>query len=200
MRENRRRGERRERIVNAAIKLFADADYAQVSMDDIASAAGVAKGTLYNYFRSKEELYVEVIRYRFESLVELLGRAFDARNQPWTDLRSFVLHYEAFMHKHPHFFKLLRRARTEPGFADEFSGLERKVVELLASVLKRGMRAGEFRNGSAEFYARLILGMVEREVDYRLGKRNRARKTDDIVNFIRMGLCRDGVDVERKDA
>ncbi len=194
MRRTVSKSQKRDRIVDAAIRLFADADLSQVSMDDIARCAGVAKGTLYNYFRSKEDLYIEAIRHRFKKLVSLLERAFRTRRQPQRDLRSFILHYEAFMRKHPHFFRLLQRSRTEPNYAASLEELDRNVATLLADVIRRGMRSGEFRNGSADFRARLILGMIERDVEHRINRRSRTPGVDGIMSFIRSGLVKRDVD------
>src|SRR5713101_436090 len=52
---------KRERILNAALKLFAHEPYQAVTMDRVAEAAGVAKGTLYLYFPSKDALYLGVL-------------------------------------------------------------------------------------------------------------------------------------------
>src|SRR6266852_8707140 len=52
---------KRERILTAALKLFAHEPYQAVTMDRVASAAGVAKGTLYLYFPSKDALYLGVL-------------------------------------------------------------------------------------------------------------------------------------------
>lgn len=53
---------RREQIREAARQLFEDAGYDAVSMSDVASAAGVTRGLVHHYFRSKRELYLEVVR------------------------------------------------------------------------------------------------------------------------------------------
>ncbi len=52
---------KRERILAAALKLFAHEPYQAVTMDRVAEAAGVAKGTLYLYFQSKDALYLGVL-------------------------------------------------------------------------------------------------------------------------------------------
>ena len=93
-------------MIDAACELFSQGDYHNVGMDDIARAAGVAKGTLYLYFNSKEDLYVSVIRYRLERLVELLEQSYESRQDVWLNLRSFLIHLDAFFRKHPHFFEL----------------------------------------------------------------------------------------------
>ena len=54
--------ERRQQILDAAMRLFRQRPYSQVSVSDIAAEAGVAKGLLHHYFESKRELYLEVVR------------------------------------------------------------------------------------------------------------------------------------------
>lgn len=56
------RDERREQILACARRLFSERNYAAVSMEDIARAAGVARGLLHHYFGAKRELYLEVVR------------------------------------------------------------------------------------------------------------------------------------------
>ncbi|WP_162941983.1 TetR/AcrR family transcriptional regulator [Desertimonas flava] len=53
---------RRDQILRVAARLFADRPYSDVSISDIAGAAGVARGLLHHYFGSKRELYLEVVR------------------------------------------------------------------------------------------------------------------------------------------
>ena len=53
--------ERRERIIRAAMELLEDAEYEKVQMRDVADRAGVALGTVYRYFTSKEHLYAAVL-------------------------------------------------------------------------------------------------------------------------------------------
>jgi AcrR family transcriptional regulator len=53
---------RRREILRAAARLFGERPYSEVSVNDIADAAGVAKGLMHHYFGSKRELYLEVVR------------------------------------------------------------------------------------------------------------------------------------------
>jgi len=59
---------RRQRIVEAAVRLFAAAPYASVRMDEIASAAAVAKPTLYRYFPTKETLFIASLEWTLNDL------------------------------------------------------------------------------------------------------------------------------------
>lgn len=60
-RKERVTGERRRQILDAALAVFTDKGYAEATVPDIAEAAGVAVGTIYNYYESKRDLLVSVI-------------------------------------------------------------------------------------------------------------------------------------------
>jgi len=68
-RRGRQKQEREQRIVKAAERLFARKGYAEVAMEDIADRAGLAVGTIYNYFPSKSALLLAIVRCETESLL-----------------------------------------------------------------------------------------------------------------------------------
>ncbi|MFC0296189.1 TetR/AcrR family transcriptional regulator [Geobacillus jurassicus] len=63
---------RKEDVIETAMKLFAEKGYHATSMQEIAERSGVAKGSIYNYFKSKEELAVSIFRYHYEVLFRQL--------------------------------------------------------------------------------------------------------------------------------
>ena len=70
-----RRGERHEAIVAAALEEFAARGFAATRLDDVARRAGVAKGTIYLYFRDKESLFQELVRAMVSPLVGAITTA-----------------------------------------------------------------------------------------------------------------------------
>jgi AcrR family transcriptional regulator len=74
-RQGRRRGERREAILAAALEEFAARGFADARLDDVARRAGVAKGTIYLYFRDKEDLFQELVRAMVSPLVGAIASA-----------------------------------------------------------------------------------------------------------------------------
>jgi len=72
----KRQAERRQAILNAALDEFAARGFAATRLDDVASRAGVAKGTIYLYFRDKESLFQELVRTLLSPIV---GTLIDAR-------------------------------------------------------------------------------------------------------------------------
>jgi len=63
---------KKETIIQAAMKLFAEKGYHATSMQEIAEQSGMAKGSLYNYFKSKEEIALSIFRYHYEMLFQKL--------------------------------------------------------------------------------------------------------------------------------
>src|SRR5271166_939661 len=74
---DRQKLERERRIVKAAEKLFARKGYGDVAMEDVAARAGLAVGTIYNYFPSKSALLLAIVRSETESLLERARKILD---------------------------------------------------------------------------------------------------------------------------
>jgi AcrR family transcriptional regulator len=64
---------RKEEIIQAAMKLFAQKGYHATSMQEIAEQCGMAKGSIYNYFKSKEEIAVSIFRYHYDVLFQKIS-------------------------------------------------------------------------------------------------------------------------------
>jgi AcrR family transcriptional regulator len=79
------REERREQILRVATRLFALRPYSEVSVNDIAEQAGIARGLLHHYFGSKRELYLEVVRTATQvSDVSMEVAPHDAAGDVWS--------------------------------------------------------------------------------------------------------------------
>jgi AcrR family transcriptional regulator len=67
--------ERRQAILDAALAVFAEHGYEAARLDDVAAKAGVAKGTLYLYFKDKEALFEALVRGAVSPLMDQVGQA-----------------------------------------------------------------------------------------------------------------------------
>ena len=97
--------ERRRQLLEAALELFGDNDYDDVSMDDIAEAAGVSHGLLFQYFGSKKGLYIAGI----DTLLEEFRRRTepDPSVPPPERLRAGLRAYVDYVAEHPRGFRSL---------------------------------------------------------------------------------------------
>ncbi len=196
MRDNR--DQKLERVLAAAAQLFAVSDFQHVCMEEIAARARVGKGTLYNLFESKEDLYYSIIARRLAELLTILERAYESREETLKNLRSLILHLHKFMSKHPHFYLIWKREESSIEEQDRrgIAGLHRRIRRLVLRVLQQGAREGVIRAGlDHELAARLLLGMVEALRKSPDTVYSREKSIDDLLAILLAGIGVAGVEV-----
>lgn len=132
---------KRERVLRQAARLFAERGFAATDMSELAERCGVAKGSIYNYFESKEDLY----RYVCLDGLERSRRAVYGEGEPQGDIYDLVRQvFErgmAFAQSHPEYVALYLGAAAGP--ADRLDDeLSRQVESYTADLLKRLIRKG----------------------------------------------------------
>lgn len=187
-----------ERVLSVASELFASSDYQRVCMEEIAQRSGVGKGTLYNLFESKEDLYFSILRRRLEELLGILEQAYNSREDTLRNLRSLVLHLHKFMSRHPHFYLIWKREENSLAKNDrpEIGGLHRRLNELVRRVLQGGSREGVIRpEMNHELIANLLLGMIDglRKSPESVYRREQA--IDDLLTVLMKGIGVEDLDV-----
>lgn len=93
--------ERRERILEAALALFAVRQYDEITMAEIAGACGLAKGTVYLYFRTKEELFLNLLDRELDAWFIALGDRLAQAAGPWTPAALAALAAETLDARRP---------------------------------------------------------------------------------------------------
>ncbi|MEJ2618586.1 MAG: helix-turn-helix domain containing protein, partial [Ignavibacteriaceae bacterium] len=106
--ENKKK-QKREKILDAAAELFSRKNYHEVMMEDVARLVSVAKGTVYNYFNSKEDLYFSIMQNRLEKLTSLLKDRIYSEGSTIGALRAFVVTLYSFMMSDRNFFLIFRK-------------------------------------------------------------------------------------------
>src|SRR3954470_2632956 len=95
-----RTSDKRERILSAAERIFARHGFFAAKVSDVAKEAGVADGTIYLYFKSKDELLISLFERRMQQLNGALKAAITG-NPPRDQLRSFIRTYVQLVHDEP---------------------------------------------------------------------------------------------------
>src|SRR5271167_684787 len=85
-----RGGDKRERILDAAVRVFAKKGFYATRVSEVARAAGVADGTIYLYFKSKDELLVSLFEDRVERLLSFLETELPKRRGASEKLRRII--------------------------------------------------------------------------------------------------------------
>jgi AcrR family transcriptional regulator len=154
--------QKRLRIIAAAAELFAAQPFHKVLLSDVAEAAGVGKGTLYIYFKNKEDLYLSVLYSGFDQLVAELQRRLDQdRLDPPEYLEAAVGEIVRFAYRNPYMFELMRTVRWCDVLGDaRWKSKRSELKALMESIIRRGIASGAFCDPHPELTARFIPGMV----------------------------------------
>jgi AcrR family transcriptional regulator len=107
-----RRAQRRQAIISTAARLFAREGYADCEMDRVAIEQGVAKGTLYLYFKSKQELFYACVDHGMRELQLTVQTAAQSKTEPFDRISAAILAYLLFFEQHPEQVELLMQERA----------------------------------------------------------------------------------------
>ncbi len=156
----------RKEILKAAEKVFAVKGFFQAKMDEIAKEAEFGTGTLYRFFKSKEDLYFTLIDEKVQEINRLVQEELSKKAPPLERIkRVLTLEFE-FVERNRDFFKIYisERNRFEWTVKDDLGkGIHQKMVayiDLLSKVLKEGIRKGEFKPLDPLDMAHALVGMV----------------------------------------
>jgi AcrR family transcriptional regulator len=189
------RGRRtRQRILAAAEQVFGQDGFHRASVVDITRAAGVAQGTFYLYFPSKEALFVELVRTMGHDMRRHLHDAsLAAANRAQAEESGYRAFFE-FVARHPNLYRIVRECQfVAPGeFRDWYERLAGRYVE----ALRRAVAAGEVKDVDLEVAAYCLIGMGDflgmRLVLWEGRSRVPPRVLDTIMEIVRRGLLTDG--------
>ena len=149
-------------ILDAAAQLFARSHYHEVRMDDIAAHAGVAKGTLYRYYKDKEDLYLALTIHGIECLYKESHDQIVGPGDPDQKLRDFISRIVRFYEQQPYFLELIQRIESS-GSTASVTALQdiRKQWYLLVNDLVTQINdAGQTTIARPEWAALALLGII----------------------------------------
>jgi len=151
-RKERERGERRNAILSSARAAFIKHGLTTTSMERIAKEAELAKGTLYLYFHSKDELLMGLISNDLEVLIQRLS--VEARMPISADEKLFhaFAEFHAFSRENQFFFQVMTQLNVAQMVGGDhsqetlanFSRVNQRVVGIIQSIVNEGVEAGVF--------------------------------------------------------
>jgi AcrR family transcriptional regulator len=156
----------RGEILSAAEKVFAAKGFFPTTMSDIAREAEFGTGTLYKYFKSKEDLYFTLIDEKVEEINQLVKAELSQKRSAIERIKKVLgLQFE-FIEQNRDFFRIYisERNRFEWTVKDDLGkGIYEKMVtyiNLLAEVMKQGIDEGELKSLNPLDLAHALVGIV----------------------------------------
>jgi TetR/AcrR family transcriptional regulator, cholesterol catabolism regulator len=155
-------GERAEQVYTAALRLFREKGYHATSMQDIAAAVGLYKGSLYHYIGGKQDLLVQVFDRAMSTLIaDVEGIAADTSLRPSDQVRLIVAaHVEAVSTNLDALTVYLHEWRALAGDAlTNVQAQSERYTLLVSEIVGRGVKLGEFDTPDVRIATLGLLGM-----------------------------------------
>jgi AcrR family transcriptional regulator len=178
-------------ILDAARKVFAEKGFNETTMEQIAERTGIAKGTLYLYFRSKRDIYMAALTQGIRSLNEDSRRKVEAALGVREKLRAFIETRVGYFEQHRDFFLIyhseIGNLRVPPAAHEgEISELYLEQAQMLEEVLRTAAGKGEIRDMRPDATAFTVCDMTRGVIAQRLLGWSRAELNDDIQHLIEL--------------
>lgn len=159
----------KRKIFETSMKLFAEKGYDATSIEEITATVGVAKGTLYYHFSSKEEIF----NFLIEEGVKLLQNSIDIKTSKWDNyidkLKAVVLIQIKIVAKYEDFITIL---------LSQFYGKEARnqmcqkhiyeYIDKIEKIVEEGMKAGQIKKGDVKAIASEIYALIASTLIYKM--------------------------------
>jgi TetR/AcrR family transcriptional regulator, fatty acid metabolism regulator protein len=193
---SRRGGDKRERILSAAVRVFAKNGFHATRVSDVAKAAGVADGTIYLYFKSKDELLVSLFEDRLAKLLSYVEQEVPKQPDAAAKLRRIIELQLGLLEGERELAEVITVIiRQSSKLLKEFAAPKfASYLDVIAQVVAEGQARGEFRRDlPASLVARATFGALDGiALTWALGKAEKGalgRAAGQLAELILRGLA-----------
>jgi len=192
---------RRQIIIEAAEKLFLSKGYEDTTMDQIANESEFSKGTLYNYFKSKDDLYLAIGTKSYEILIDYTKIFIEKQDPGLEQLKAVGYAYYEFTKNHPGYSRIFHDINVKlPHVAqksqDKLTAIEKDYInrnevygEQFKDVIINGIKNKTIRSDKDPFLIGFTLFMMTSGIMKELEQHQNTLETmkfdgDDIIDFV----------------
>jgi AcrR family transcriptional regulator len=186
-------------IIKAGSMVFCKKGFSNASIQEIADCADIGKGTIYEYFKSKEELFILVMEYNHNEYVKRLEEYLLGIHTFEKKLEAFFLYNQEVIEKNLEHIELMIKnefsalsSRAKDKIQSLMQILRRKVVAIIVEILKLGEKEGKVRSLNQEFIGDIFFEMVMRTctrfVQKAVSEQEKEREKKDLFEFFLKGI------------
>lgn len=188
---------RRQQILDAAIRAIARKGYRAASVSDVVFEAGVARGTFYLYFNSKEEIFKAILDYYLQGIKKLVMREMSQEHNIFNvtlGLRNSVVAWLRFFDENRDLAKIVLReaAAIDPDYEFKYAEVLRAIRQHWEDSISQLQKTGILdRDADVDFIGMLFSGMINQiALNYILPsqKIDVEKTADKLMDFIKSGL------------
>jgi len=145
-----------DKILDSAIKIIGQKGFHGAKVKDIANDAGVADGTIYNYFNNKEDILVTIFKVKLEEYVNMAKEEINGIDNPEAKLKTLLKYHFKVMTETPYLANVLQIELRQP-IKDLRVKVRRHLknyFRLIEQVIEEGIQKGVFNKGLDVYLAR----------------------------------------------
>ena len=193
------RPDKRVRIIDAAVQVFAEKGYRAARISDIARGAGVADGTIYLYFRNKEDLLLTIFEEKMEGLLEDLQAALAGLDDPLERMRAYARFHFWQLRTYPALAQVLQvELRQSTRFLHDYRPEKLwQYLSIFEQLVKEGQAAGQLRSDLDPFLVKWSFfgALDELSIQWVLSRKrdrfNLDQAADQVVDIFLRGMLAD---------
>jgi TetR/AcrR family fatty acid metabolism transcriptional regulator len=193
-------------LLDSARAVFFEQGFERANLDEVARRAGLAKGTIYRYFKSKAELYVAVLVQNAEVFLERMQRSLAPDSSAADQIRRLGRFYFDHYTTQLEYFRIFWAIDNQrligelpPNLVELVTQIWRRALTLLAQVIERGVANGEFAPCDPWLTANIVwvgansvIQTLETEARRALWERDMTRVYDETIELFLRGLAKAG--------
>ncbi len=190
---------KRERILRAAVKIFSQKGFFSSKVSEIARSAGVADGTIYLYFKNKDDLLISLFEEKMAEVVADVREQVETGDGALPRLRIFIENHMSLLVREAGLIEVLQvELRQSNKFMKEYVPVKfLEYLEVISEILELGKREGTFRQDlNVTVARRAVFGALDEiALAYVLSRKRKYNPADAAAEIYRIfadGLCRTG--------
>jgi len=182
----------RKIIFDAAIKVFSSNGYESATMDEVASKAGVAKGTLYYHFKSKEELFYFVVQSGIDLISDEVSKAIENIDDPVEKMKEAARLQLKYVYTNKDLFRVImahiwgNKERHE-----EIRSQMKSLIDLTSKTLSGVTTHGNIKNDDSDILSYCFIGVLFSSALYEIINENNYDQDEVVekfINYINYGI------------
>lgn len=142
-----RSGDKRQRIIDAAVKIFAGKGFYNAKVSEIAKEAGVANGTIYLYFANKDDILISLFEQEMKRIIGRMKAEIERERDPLRKIERFAALHLGLIEERKELAEVLQvELRQSSKFMKEYRNRKfAEYVNLISAIIREGQKAGVVR-------------------------------------------------------
>lgn len=172
-------------ILEAGEKLFAKKGFYPTTMEEVARAAGLAKGTIYLHFDDKRDLFFSIIEKKLDILLEKIEKEMKKHEFPSQRIKLAIGIHLKFLEENRDFFKIMQalpeslKQEMERRLKGRVIEKQSRYVEILDQLIRKGIRNQEIKSLDSRKLAVILVGMMHSLTIYWISRKEKGSLSQD---------------------